>query len=252
MKPKLLLPLLALVITAISFYVLRPNFSGTESPAEIFVPSKSTHDHKPDVPLEPAAESNPVQEMETEFVYGIEVRKNRNCTVELHYLDIGDGTVIEAYSCKSNQPPAAGLYDGYDNEALAGMAYSDPVAAEVLGRRLADHELERARGLMMRSVALRPENTFPILWLAGANYGSLAVNGEPALAEMAENYLLARVAEEIGTPGAATSIREHLIEAGFEDGDFEELEIEVKVDLKQIREIQLEVTGQSDLAEVSL
>ena len=63
---------------------------------------------------------------------------------------------------------------------------------------------------------------------------------------------VARVAEEMGTPGAAIGIREQLIKAGFQDRDFEDLEMEVKVDLYRIQEIQLEVTGQSDLAEVSL
>jgi len=253
MKPKLLLPLLALAITAISFYVLKPTALETEPPAAVSIPDSSTIHRKLDVPQgEPTAESGPAQEMETEFVYGIEVRKNRNCTVELHYIDIGDGKVVEAYSCKPNQPPAPGVYDEYNNETLAGMSYSDPVAAEVLGKRLADYELERARMLLMRSVALRPKNTLPILWLASANYGLIAVNGEPAIGEMSENYLLARVAEELGTSGAATSIREQLIEAGFQEKDFLELEMEVKVDLFEIREIQLEVTGQSDLTEVSL
>jgi len=253
MKPKILLPILALAITAISFYVLKPAPSETEPPAAVSVPDRSTIDRKLDVPQEkPTADSGPAQEMETEFVYGIEVRKNRNCTVEQHYIDIGDGKVVEAYSCKPNHPPAPGVYDEYNNETLAGMSYSDPVAAEVLGKRLADYDLERARDLMLRSVALRPENTIPIRWLASANYGLIGVNGEPAIGEMSENYLLARVAEEMGTPGAAIGIREQLIKAGFQDRDFEDLEMEVKVDLYRIQEIQLEVTGQSDLAEVSL
>jgi hypothetical protein len=253
MKPKLLLPLLALAITAISFYVLKPTALETHPPAAVSSNDSSTNNGKLDVPQEePTAELGSAHEMETEFVYGIEVRKNRNCTVELEYLDIGNGKVIEAYSCKPNQPPAPGVYDEYNNETLAGMAYSDPVAAEVLGKRLADYQPERARMLLMRSVALRPDNTLPILWLASANYGLIDVNGAPALGEMAENYLLARVAEELGTPGAATSIREHLIAAGYQEKDFLDLETEVKVDLVEIRNIQLEVTGQSDLTEVSL
>jgi len=260
MKPKLLLPLLALAITAMSFYVLKPTVSEkptaseTRPPATVSIPSSdsSTNTLEPDVPQEPAAESSPVQELETEIVHGIRVRKDRNCTVELHYVHLGDGKVVETYSCESNLPPKPQVYDEYDDETLAGMAYSDPVAAEVLGKRLADYELERARRLMLRSVALRPENTHPILWLASANYGLIDVNGQPALGEMAENYLLARLAEEMGTPGAATSIHALLIKAGFKDKDFQDLELEVEVDLDQIREIQLEVSGQSDLPEVSL
>lgn len=252
MKPKLLLPLLALAITAISFYVLKPADLESRPPAVVSADDRSTNDRKYDFQKEPTTESIPGDDSVVEIVHGLPVRKNRNCTVELHYLDIGNGKVVEAYSCTPNQPPEPWEYDEYGNETLAGMSYSDPVAAVVLGKRLADYEPERARRLLMRSVALSPKNTNPILWLASANYGLIAVNGEPAIGEMSENYLLARVAEELGTSGAAASIREQLIEAGFQEKDFLELEMEVSVDLFEVREIQLEVTGQSDLAEVSL
>ena len=132
------------------------------------------------------------------------------------------------------------------------MSYSDSLAAEVLGKRLAEVDPERARMLLMRSVALRPQNTNPILWLASAYYGLVASNGEPAIDEMSQNYLLTRVAEELGTNGAAASIRSHLIRAGFEDKDFLRLEKEITVDLVQIRDVQLEVHGRSELTEPSL
>ncbi len=132
------------------------------------------------------------------------------------------------------------------------MSYSDSLAAEVLGKRLADIEPERARMLLMRSVALRPQNTNPILWLASVNYSLVARNGEPAINEMSQNYLLARVAEELGTHGAAASIRSELIRVGFEDEDFLKLEEDVIVDLAKIRDVQLEVHGRSELTELSL
>jgi hypothetical protein len=47
-----------------------------------------------------------------------------------------------------------------------------------------------------------------------------AVESEPAIKEMSQYYLLARLAEELGTNGAATSIRDQLTSAGFQDRDF--------------------------------
>jgi hypothetical protein len=47
-----------------------------------------------------------------------------------------------------------------------------------------------------------------------------AVESEPAIKEMSQNYLLARLAEELGANGAATSIRDQLTSAGFQDRDF--------------------------------
>jgi hypothetical protein len=208
--------------------------------------------------FEPVAESSPIDvkssqpDSDTEFVHGIRVRKNRNCTVELRYLDVGNGTVIEAHSCTPNQPREPGVFDGYDDATLAGMAYADPSAAEVLGKRLAEDHPEMARSFMLRSVALKPQNTHPLLWLASENYSLVATNGEPAITEMSENYLLARVAEELGTPGAATSIRDNLMSVGFHEEDFLKLEKGVIADLEVIRDIQLEVNGRSDLPEVSL
>jgi hypothetical protein len=188
----------------------------------------------------------------TEIVHGLRVRKDRNCTIELNYVDTGDGNLIEAYSCTPNQPAEPGEFDQYDNATLAGMAYSDASAAEALGKRLAEDDPESARELMIRSAALRPRNPQPMLWLASAYYGLVAVNGEPAIKEMMENYVLTRLAEELGTSGAASSIQEQLAKAGFQDKDFLQLEDVVAADLVTIREIQLEVTGSSELAETPL
>jgi len=123
------------------------------------------------------------------------------------------------------------------------------VAAEVLGKRLADSDPVSARILLIRSVALRPKNTDPIRWLASAYYGLVAENGKPAFREMSENYLLQRIAEELGTRGASEAIRHRLIEAGFRHEEFLEMEEALRVDLGEIRAIQLEVTGSSELTE---
>jgi hypothetical protein len=69
---------------------------------------------------------------------------------------------------------------------------------------------------------------------------------------MSENYLLQRIAEELGTSGASEVMRRQLIEAGFRDEDFLEMEEALRVDLNEIRAIQVEVTGSSELTEWEL
>lgn len=189
---------------------------------------------------------------EFEVIYGMRVRKDRNCTIEQHYIEISDGTVVEGFSCVPNEPPKPGVYDSYDDDTLAVMSYADSLAAETLGKRLAEEYPDEARSLLLRSVALKPQNTQPILWLASGYYSLVSKNGEPAFYEMSENYLLARIAEELGTPGEADYIRQMLIEAGLEEQEFQELEYHVREDLNHIRNIQVEVTGTSELPETSL
>ena len=258
MKSKILLSLLALAVAAVAVYFLRP--VTLDDP---LTPADATNDHSANdvstiergqeqlIQDRPTAESNPELDENTEIVHGLRVRKDRNCTVELNYVDTGDGNPIEAYSCTPTQPAEPDELDQYNNETLAGMSYSDASAAAALGKRLAESDLESARELLIRSAALRPENPQPMLWLASAYYGLVAVNGEPAIDEMMENYVLARLAEELGTSGAANSIQDQLVGAGFHDKDFLQLEDVVKAELITIREIQLEVTGSSELPEAS-
>ena len=169
MKSKILLSLLALAVTTVSFYALRPVALDDALP-----PAVSTDDHSAaDVPtiererIVPEGltdESQTELDKNTEIIHGLRVRKDRNCTIELNYVDAGDGNLIEAYSCMPNQPAEADEFDQYNNETLAGMAYSDASAAEALGKRLAESDLESARELMIRSAALRPENAQPMLY----------------------------------------------------------------------------------------
>ena len=258
MKSKFLVPLFVLAAVAVVGYVLMlgdtedrpPPFLSIHDQTSIY--DQTSRELVPVVESEPTTTTRSETDSDFEVVHGLQVRKDRNCTVERRYIDVGNGTVIEAFSCTPNQPSEPGAFEEYDNETLAGMSYSDSLAAEVLGKRLADVDPERARMLLMRSVALRPQNTNPILWLASAYYGLVASNGEPAIDEMSQNYLLTRVAEELGTNGAAASIRSHLIRAGFEDKDFLRFEKEITVDLVQIRDVQLEVHGRSELTEPSL
>ena len=255
MKRKLLFPLLAAAAAAV--FALMPWASAPPEPSPPAV-ADSTPERVPTAasvtPAEAEASSETKSDNDSgvEIVHGMRVRKDRDCTIEPRYFDLGEGTVLTAHVCVPNGLPEPEFYDIYDDATLAKMAYSDAGAAEELGRRVSEQDPERARALILRSVALRPENTLPVLWLADQNYSMLSKNGEPAFKQMQEKYLLTRVAEELGSVDAAMLIRHELEEAGASEDMFRHLEHQVLFDLREIRAIQIEVKGESDLPDVSL
>lgn len=261
MKTKLLL--LAAFGAAVLGYVLMPQVSEKNPPAVTTAlvtesESKTSPLSERQFPPSPEGEINSeeaaVADSEDlfEIVYGMKVLKNRKCTIERHYLEVGNGTVVESFSCVPNEEREPGVYDSYDDATLAQMAYADALAAEVLGKRLSEDDPSQSRALLLRSVALRPENTDPLHWLAGINYGLVSRNDVPAVGEMSQNYLLMRVAEEFGSSGAAEDSRRRLVAAGLDAEEFLALEQKVLNELAKLREIQIAVNGQSELPEASL
>ncbi|NOX71009.1 MAG: hypothetical protein GXP15_17655 [Gammaproteobacteria bacterium] len=254
MKMRWLLLPLAIGAAALSYLLALPD---TEEKSFATATAIATENGKRTLPLSDVQthfEDSVVTDSESKFeiVHGIEVLKDRKCTVEKHYIDVGNGTIVEGYSCTPNEQREPNVYDDYDDATLAQMAYSDALAAEILGKRLAEDDPNRSRTLLLRSVALRPENTDPLRWLASVNYGLVSTNGVLEVGELSQNFLLTRVAEELGTTGAAANSRRRLVAAGLEDEDFWALEQEVLAELAHMRAVQVEVNGKSDLPEVSL
>ena len=183
----------------------------------------------------------------TETVMGVKVRRDRSCTVTRHYLDLGDGTVGEAFSCDGPERPSSG-YDDYDNGTLKRLAYGDAQAASVLGKRLVQTDPARARALILRALALQPQNVEPAMWFASQAY-SLRGNSAAARRATANSYVLTRIVQELGGEVAVTWIVEDLRESGFDDADLDRLDARVAQDLRSIGDIQLEVFGKRTLRE---
>jgi hypothetical protein len=207
-------------------------------------------------PVEPAAvnETNtqassaqPVPVPDTETVMGIQVRGDRNCTVTRHYLDLGDGTVSEAFSCDRPERPTS-AYDAYASRTLEYLAYGDAEAASTLGKRLAETDPARARALILRALALQPQDIEPAMWLASQAY-SLRGSTAAARRATANSYILTRIVQELGGDVAVTWIVEDLRESGFEDADLARLDARVARDLRRIGDIQLEVLGERTIRE---
>lgn len=195
----------------------------------------------------PSSAARESRSTETEVVMGIPVLKNRNCTVTRHYVDLGNGMVTEAYSCVPDES-APDTYEQLSDDELAVLAYSDPRAASTLGKRIVDADLAQSRELLIRAVALEPTNVEPVMWLASQAY-SLRGNSKLAKDAASNAYVVTQTARALGSNTDVGWIVEDLREAGLRNEGFTALDEAVKEDLRTIREIQLEVFGESVIGE---
>lgn len=249
MKTKLTLLLIATVVASIVAIRLQGSSSAPIAEAPAKVPAAPTVTSAGDS----RSENDPVETIEvpeTEIVMGIEVRKDRNCSVQRHYVDLGNGTVTDAYSCVPNGP-VVDDYEHYSDEELRVLSYSDARAASVLGKRLVDVDLDESRRLLLRAVALKPANLDPVIWLAAQAY-SLRDASPRAQNARANTYVLTRTAQAMGSGASIEWVLEDLERAGFNAADIARLEERVRENLRRIRDIQLEVYGESVVDEVLL
>jgi len=251
MKTKLTLLLLTLVVACvIATQLERPDTAplppaATPADAPAKLPAIVAEEDSPE-PDSVAAPEPPA----TEMVMGIEVRKDRHCSVQRHYIDLGNGTVTDAYSCVPNET-AVGEYDHYSDDELRVLSYNDARAASVLGKRLVEVDLAESRRLLLRAVALKPANLDPVMWLAAQAY-SLRGESPAAQSARANTYVLTRTAQAMGSAVDVQWILEDLDGAGFGEKEIAVLEERVRENLRRIREIQLEIYGESLVDEVLL
>ena len=183
---------------------------------------------------------------ETEVVMGLRVLRDRNCTVQRHYIISEDGSQVEAYSCIRDVNSDEDPYQNYSNETLEELAYSDWLAAETLGKRLAEQKPTRAFQLMVRASALSGKGE-PLLWLSAANYSGVSRNGVPDLEAIKNAYVLQSVARELGSEHALPDHPAYLLrQANVDERQLQELEQSIEIILGRIKAIQIEVSGDAD------
>jgi len=215
----------------------------------IFATNGPVHPNVEITPQQPAAArsyelaQSPGADDETEVVLGIRVRKDRNCRVELKDYVTTDGEMFSAYSCTPNNPAPQRIYADYDNETLAGMAYSDANAAATLGQRLISKDTHRSYQLLIRAVALDGKIEH-LAWLADQAFGAVAINGEPQVANLQRQYELAALASRLGDgPGKAEYLKDKLFRSGIDEARLNALNLRVDELLKSMRNIQRTVLG---------
>jgi hypothetical protein len=189
-----------------------------------------------------------------EIVHGIKVRKDRNCTVEVeHRFNPETGNSRKIFSCIPNSPPETDPYTTYDSEVLAGMAYGDAHAAEVLGVRLLrspDPEVEYI-GLeyLLRAVALS-NDTRGIALAMNNRYNSLQSNGTMNLDNIKRLVTLSHVSNTV-SPGTMSgpAYQKILRDFGVSDEEIRTLIRNGDEILEHMARVQSEVTGNTHIRE---
>lgn len=210
---------------------------------EAVAASKST----PRIPLS----SIPNEGRRIETVQGIEVLKDRNCEVEVHYVEDNDGTVTEAFSCTPREPQA-GPYDHYSSASLEALAYADSNAALELGKRLIAGEPEVATRWLLRSLALdsgdleRPTRLYPLRVIVTQRFRSDAT-GRGDVRAMANMHLYHSLGALFDTSYDAyvDDSRQMLMEAGMPSADIAAIEENSTRLYRDLEEIRQQVRGET-------
>jgi len=188
-----------------------------------------------------------IAESETELVLGVEVRRQRNCRVELNDYVTPAGEMFGAYSCLPSRPEARHPYFAYDDDTLALMAWSDADAAEQLGRRLLGHDLDRSRQYMLRATALDGDIS-RIDWFAEQAFGTVAVNGIPQVGNLERRYELAELAARLGgDPIRAGYLRNQLMQLGVNARQLHKCANRAAAMMESMRAVQALVRGRATL-----
>jgi len=185
----------------------------------------------------------------TELVLGVRVRKDRNCRVELKDYVTTTGEMFSAYSCTPNKPTPPHIYADYDNATLASMSYADADAAALLGHRLISKDTGRSYQLLIRAAALDGGKVEHIAWLADQAFGAVAVNDEPQIANLKQQYKLAALATRLGDNPAKTHyLKNELIKIGVNEAQLGSLDRRADALLQSMRDIQRTVLGEVTIA----
>lgn len=177
----------------------------------------------------------------------IEALRKLNCSAEKHMVHLGDGLVTEAYSCEP--PQTDGPFAAYSDADLLVLSYSDADAAEELGKRLLfQNEQGPANEMMLRAVALRPDDISPLQFLVSQT-GSLRGPSREARTQVANAYIISKTASYFDPTVTTGWLRKDLAEHRFSAEDIERLDRLVEGNLARMRAVQIEVFGESRIGE---
>lgn len=194
------------------------------------------------------------QATEMELVQGIYVRKDRNCSVEVdERFDPDTGNLRRLYACTPNSLPEPDPYTAYDSQVLAGMAYGDARAAEVLGVRLltSENPTTQSAGLnyLLRSAALA-NHTRPIALAVNNRYNDFASNGTLHLDNIKRLVTLSHISNVITPNSMSGAVYQNILrESGVSEEEIARLITAGNQALERMADIQTQVTGNTQLRE---
>ena len=192
---------------------------------------------------------------ETEVVAGVEVRKDRDCTIEEHTIYEEDGAISVALECKPNHPEKnRHPYADYDVDTLHEMAYGDPVASEILGIRLIEgHNEKEGLQFIYRAVALSSGRSMKAIDRANNTFYSAIVassppdwNPQPAIAQMEQAFVFDFIRKRLANR-SDSYIRSKLEDVGYQN--FVDLKEIAKQILAEMAQIEIDVVGSQSIKE---
>ena len=191
---------------------------------------------------------------DTEQILGYSVLKDRNCDVEVHYItDQETGEVHEAMSCVPRDPAAPHPYESWSDETLAGLAYGDAKAAEVLGLRhiRSEDPAQETLGLSLlyRSVALSGEPS-AFRRAIGIRYAHVSINGEPQIRNLKQLLVFNVMGDALGHAQFNPDVVENELRSlNVSDAEIQRLRTGSRDLLQQMGDLQAEITGSQSIRE---
>ena len=180
------------------------------------------------------------------------IQDGPDCEIAQIVLHPETGEPVEAYACDSvaSEPHP---YEEWSEQVLAGLAYGDPKAAEVLGLRHVQSEdpNREALGLMLlyRSVALSGDTT-PLHRAISQRYAVVAEDGAANVHNLKQLLVFAIVATRLGDGGInSRSIEARLAKAEVEASEVMRLKSAAEQILQEMGSIESEVTGNRTILE---
>lgn len=191
--------------------------------------------------------AEPAAEATVGKITDAELLERFNCSATRQMVHLGDGLVTEAYAC--DPPDVEDPFSAHSDADLLVMSYSDADAAEALGKRLLLQEEEGpANEMMLRAVALRPDDISPLKYLV-TQTGSLRGPSREARRQVGNAYIITKTASHFDPTITTSWLRSDLVEHRFTAEDIERLDRLVEGNLARMRAVQIEVFGESRIGE---
>ena len=188
----------------------------------------------------------------THFDFAKKIETDADCYVDQIVLHPETGEPVEAYACdpSASEPHP---YENWSEQVLAGLAYGDPVAAEVLGLRHIQSEdpNREALGLMLlyRAVALTGDTT-TLHRAISERYAVVSEDGTANVHNLKQLLVFGIVASRLGDGGINyRSIAARLAKAEVEASEVTRLKSAAEQILREMASIESEVTGNTKISE---
>jgi hypothetical protein len=187
---------------------------------------------------------------DSEFEVGLTAREDRDCSVELYQRIDAQS---DDHSCESSYPPEPDPYESWDEETLAGMAYGDAHAAEVLGlRHVASTDPRREAlglALLYRSVALSGDSD-SFQKAIGLRYAYLEIDGEPQVHNLRQLLVFSVIGKILGDQRLnSTQLSRYLKQADVPQTEIEGIRAGARSILQGMADLQTEMTGDTTITE---